>query len=50
MDQNNYLTVEVTFKLQMKDYRFVLGLKKTWIIAVVVGSIQLIAWLLKDSG
>lgn len=48
MDQNsNYITVEMTFRFQMKDYRIVLGLKRTWIIALVVGAVQLIAWALK---
>jgi hypothetical protein len=32
----------------MKDYRFVLGMKKTWIIAVIVGVIQLAVWLIKN--
>lgn len=50
MDQNpNYITLEMNIKFQMKDYRIILGLKKTWIIAVVVGVIQLIAYLLKAS-
>ena len=31
----------------MRDYRIVLGLKKTWIIALVVGAIQLLTWALK---
>jgi uncharacterized membrane protein len=48
MDQNpNYITLEMNVRLQMKDYRFVLGLKKTWIIALVVGLVQLAAWALK---
>ena len=50
MDQNsnNYITVEFSFRLQMKDYRYVLGLKKTWIIAIVVGVIQIITWYFKN--
>lgn len=49
MDQNsNYITVEMTFRLQCKDYRLVLGMKRTWIVALVVGAIQLIAWAIKD--
>lgn len=48
MDQNsNYITLEMNIRLQMKDYRLVLGLKKTWIIVLVVSGIQLIAWALK---
>lgn len=48
MDQNsNYITLEISARLQMKDYRLVLGLKRTWIIAIVVGIIQLGAWMLK---
>jgi hypothetical protein len=49
MDQNsNYITIEMTFRLQMKDYRFVLGLKRTWILAALVGAIQLIAWAVRS--
>ena len=48
MDQNsNYITIEMTFRLQMKDYRLVLGLKRTWIIAAIVGIIQVVAWAIK---
>jgi len=48
MDQNsNYITIEMNLRLQMKDYRLVLGMKRTWIIALVVGAIQLIAWAIK---
>jgi uncharacterized membrane protein len=51
MDQNsNYITVEFSFRLQMKDYRYVLGLRKTWIIAIAVGVIQLISWYFKGHG
>ena len=49
MDQNsNYITIEMNLRLQMKDYRLVLGMKRTWIIALVVGAIQLIAWAIKS--
>lgn len=49
MDQNsNYITLEMNIRLQMKDYRIILGLKKTWIIAIVVGGIQLITNLIKS--
>lgn len=48
MEQNqNYITLELNLKLQMKDYRIVLGLKRTWILAIVVGTIQLLVWILK---
>ena len=48
MDQNsNYITVEMTFRFQCADYRLVLGMKRTWIIAIVVGVIQLVVWILK---
>lgn len=43
MDQN-YITIEMNFRLQMKDYRLVLGMKRMWIIAVVVGLVQIAAW------
>ena len=49
MEQNsNYITFEMNFKFQMKDYRILLGLKNTWIIAAVVAAIQIIAWTLKN--
>lgn len=51
MEQNkneNYITLELNMKLQMRDYRLVLGLKRAWIVAVVVGGIQLLTWLLKS--
>ncbi len=48
MDQNsNYITIEMNLRLSCKDYRIVLGVKRTWIIALVVGTIQLIAWVIK---
>lgn len=49
MDQknSNYVTVEISFRLSMMDYRLVLGMKRTWIIAIVVGVIQIIAWAIK---
>ncbi|MGE3263125.1 MAG: hypothetical protein AB7K68_15190 [Bacteriovoracia bacterium] len=48
MDQNsNYITIEMNLRLQMKDYRMVLGMKRTWIVALVVGAIQLIAYAIK---
>lgn len=51
MEQNkndNYITLELNMKLQMRDYRLVLGLKRAWIMAFVVGFTQLLVWLLKD--
>lgn len=50
MEQNkneNYITLELNMKLQMRDYRLVLGLKRAWIVAVVVGATQLLVWFLK---
>ena len=46
-NQNNYITLEMSLKLQMKDYRIVLGIKRAWIVAAVVGLTQLAAWILK---
>lgn len=43
----NYVTLELNMKLQMRDYRLVLGLKRTWILAIVVGIIQMTVWFLK---
>lgn len=45
-NQNNYITFEMNLKFQMKDYRLVLGIKRAWIIAIVVGLIQLATWQL----
>ncbi|MGE3757809.1 MAG: hypothetical protein AB7H97_08635 [Pseudobdellovibrionaceae bacterium] len=47
-NQNNYITLEMNLKLQMKDYRIVLGIKRSWIVILVVGIFQLIAWTVKD--
>lgn len=48
MDQNsNYITIEMNLRLQMRDYRLVLGMKRTWIIALIVGAIQVVAWAIK---
>lgn len=46
--QNNYITFEMNLKFQMKDYRLVLGIKRAWIIAIVVGGIELVTWLVKS--
>lgn len=51
MEQNkneNYITLEFNLKLQMRDYRLVLGLKRAWILAAVVGTIQLVTWVIKN--
>lgn len=45
-NQNNYITLEMNLKLQMRDYRIVLGIKRVWIVAIVVGLIQLTTWIL----
>lgn len=47
-NQNNYITLEMNLKLQMKDYRIVLGIKRAWIVAIGVFAIQLVAWFLKN--
>jgi len=47
-NQNNYITLEMNLKFQMKDYRLVLGFKRAWIIAIVVGVIQLTEWIVKN--
>lgn len=50
MEQNqneSYITLELNMKLQMRDYRIVLGLKRTWILAMVVGLVQIVMWLIK---
>jgi uncharacterized membrane protein len=46
-NQNNYITLEMNLKLQMKDYRIVLGIKRAWILAIVIGLIQLTTWFVK---
>lgn len=51
MDQNtNYITFEMNIKLQMKDYRIILGLEKTWIVAIAVGLVQIIVFAIKSQG
>lgn len=47
-NQNNYITLEMNLKFQMKDYRLALGVKRAWTIAIVVGVIQLTTWLVKN--
>lgn len=47
-NQNNYITLECNLKFQMKDYRLVLGIRRAWIIAIIVGGIQLVTWFLKS--
>lgn len=46
-NQNNYITLEINLKLQMKDYRIIVGIKRAWIVAIVVGLIQLATWITK---
>lgn len=46
MEQQNYITVEMTFKLQMKDYRIVLGVKRLWIMIGIVSLLKIITWLI----
>lgn len=49
MDQSsNYITIEFNLKVAVKNYRVVLGLKRTWILAIVVGTIQLAMWLIRS--
>lgn len=49
MDQNsNYITLEMNVRFQMKDYRLLLGLKRTWLIALVVGLVQLATWAIRS--
>lgn len=51
MEQNkneNYITLEFKMKLQMRDYRLVLGLKRAWIVAIIVAVGQLATWFLKS--
>lgn len=47
-NQNNYITLEMNLKLQMKDYRIVLGIKRAWIVAIFVGLTQLATWFVKS--
>lgn len=50
MDQNkdSYMTLELNLKFSCKDYRLVLGIKRAWIIAIVVGFIQILTWFIKN--
>lgn len=46
MEKNQeYITLEVSIRLNVKDYRAILGVKRTWIIAIVVGTVQAAFWL-----
>ena len=47
-NQNNYITLEMNLKFQMKDYRLVLGVKRAWIIAIAVAIVQLITWAIRS--
>ena len=49
MEQNsNYITIEASCKIQCRDYRIVLGIKRMWIVAIIVGAIQIGVWWLKN--
>ncbi|MBX3041641.1 MAG: hypothetical protein KF789_13125 [Bdellovibrionaceae bacterium] len=51
MEKNNsdsYLTAEIHMRFQVRDYRLVLGIKRTWTLALIVGGVQLLVWLLKS--
>lgn len=39
---SNYLTVEINCKISLKDYRLVRGIKKSWIVAIIVIIIKII--------
>lgn len=41
----NYITIEMNLKVQMKDYRLVLGAKKVWIVIAVTVLSKLALWL-----
>lgn len=45
-NQTEYLTLELSFKIQMRNYRIALGAKRAWIIALVLGMIRLVLWYL----
>lgn len=50
MDQNsNYITIEINTKISCKDYRFVLGVKRVWIIAIIVAVIKILVWALRGN-
>ncbi len=47
MVQNSiYITININVRLQLA-HRLVLGMKRSWLIAIVAGVIQLVAWILK---
>lgn len=47
-NENNYITLEMNLKFQMKDYRLILGVKRVWIVATLAGLIQFLTWLSKN--
>ncbi|MBX3034503.1 MAG: hypothetical protein KF865_11315 [Bdellovibrionaceae bacterium] len=48
-NKNDYITLEFQMKFAMRDYRLVMGIKRTWILAAIVGVIQLLTWYLKKT-
>ncbi len=47
MDPNsNCLMIEISFRLRM-NYKLVIGIKRTWLVATLLGVIQTVVWLLK---
>lgn len=43
-NKNDYMTLELNLKFQMKDYRIALGIKRAWVIAVILGLVRLAVW------
>jgi len=51
-DQNvkngNEVIVEVSIRLAMKVYKFRLGTKKAWLVAILLLAIRILSWILKE--
>lgn len=41
----NYITIEMNFRFQMKDYRLIFGVKRIWITMILVIAVKTIIWL-----
>lgn len=41
----NYLTIEMSFRMQLKDHRMVFGAKNLWIVSAIMIIIKILVWL-----
>ena len=41
--------IEISFKFQMKDYKFRLATKRAWLVALSIVAIRLVSYLFRGS-